>query len=466
MELGIMPIVHAGGLMQLLVGSKIIGLDITNSKDRAIFRGVQKLLAILMGVFLGSVFVLAGYYDVGLGSSAGIFIIIQLTLATLILVYLCELVSKYGFGSGIGLFVVGDIATTIVWQAANPMAPYGAIPHFAGTLLGGGGMANAFFRSGALPNMMGVVATILVFLIVVYVEKIRIEIPIVHKRAGGLRGLYQIKFLYTSVIPIILTMTVFTSIITLGIFFPPLQGISYYLTPPIGIPAVLADPLQAAIYFVVLVFLCMGFSWLWVKATGMESRDLSEQFKRLGISPLNAEATNQVLDRQIIIFALLGGALVGGLVGLADFTGTLVSGYGIILAVGILYVLYGEVVREHAWDIEAWRGKKTKFEGKVCPVCGSGSFVHSGTFSGWTLPGVHTAQKYLCKNCGYTGPIIIELQSEGDVEKLKQNYSREIKDGTKYSQPIFPSKWISFWKIITVLVFMEIVVLPILILLV
>lgn len=479
MELGIAPILTAGIFMQLLVGSKIIGLDLTNSKDRVLFTGVQKLLAILMAVFTGSMLVLAGRYGVGIGSQAGIFIIIQLTLGTIILIYLDELVSKYGFGSGICLFIVGSFAMTVVWGALNPVvSPYGAVPHFAGTMLGGGDFASAFFRLGGLPSMMGLLATILIFFIVVYFERIRIEIPIVHKRFGEIRGHCSIKLLYTSVIPIILVMIVFANINFLarvsGTSFLGTYdaggnltgGLAYYTSAPSGIQGVIADPIRAAVYAGILIVLCMGFAWFWVKATSMGSQDLSEQFKRLGISPLgsstNAEESNQVLARQIMTFALLGGALVGGLTVLADFTGALGSGLMIILAVGILYRLYGEAIREHALDIETWRRNKVKFEGKVCPVCGSGSFTHSGTFSGWTFPRMHTAQKYLCKNCGYAGSIALELRSESDIEKLNQNYSRKIKDGTGYSQPIFSHKWIPFWKILTILFIIWFIVLPIL----
>jgi hypothetical protein len=45
----------------------------------------------------------------------------------------------------------------------------------------------------------------------------------------------------------------------------------------------------------------------------------------------------------------------------------------------------------------------------------------------------------------------LELQSDEDIEKLKHYYSKEIKDGTGYSQPIFPSKWVPFWRDIALL---------------
>ncbi|GAG60706.1 unnamed protein product [marine sediment metagenome] len=120
MELGIGPIVTAGIIMQLLVGSKIIGLDLSKTEDRALFTGIQKLGAIIMGIFQASMLVMSGWYGVAFGSGAGIFLIVQLTIGVLIVVYLDEVVSKYGFGSGISIFIMAGVAGTIFWQAFNP----------------------------------------------------------------------------------------------------------------------------------------------------------------------------------------------------------------------------------------------------------------------------------------------------------------------------------------------------------
>jgi preprotein translocase subunit SecY len=62
MELGIGPIVTAGLIMQILAGSKILNVDMTNAKDRGLFTGTQKLLAIVMTLFEGAAFILGGNY--------------------------------------------------------------------------------------------------------------------------------------------------------------------------------------------------------------------------------------------------------------------------------------------------------------------------------------------------------------------------------------------------------------------
>ena len=65
MELGIGPIVTAGIIMQLLVGGKIIKLDMSDPDDRALFTGVQKILAIVMAIFEASMLVFGGWYEYG-----------------------------------------------------------------------------------------------------------------------------------------------------------------------------------------------------------------------------------------------------------------------------------------------------------------------------------------------------------------------------------------------------------------
>jgi preprotein translocase subunit SecY len=363
MELGIGPIVTAGIVLQLLVGSKILGLDLGQSEDRVLFTGVQKLGAILMGVFQASMLVMAGWYGVPFGSGPGIFIVAQLVIGVIIVVYLDEVVSKYGFGSGISLFIVAGVAGTIVWQAFNPLrlggVLTGAIPNLFETMLIGGDISGAFFRPG-LPNIIGIFATFLVFFIVVYVESIRIEIPLAYGRVGGIRGRYPIKFLYTSVIPVILAMVVFANIqILAGVLNMP--GITHFITSPIGIFEVMADPLRAGIYISILVLLSTGFAWMWVNMTGMGPRDVARQLDRSGMMipgfRRDIRVMEWVLNRYIMTAALLGGAFVGAISAVADFMGAIGTGTGILLAVGIMYSLYQEIAKERVVEMfPAMRG--------------------------------------------------------------------------------------------------------------
>lgn len=353
MELGIGPIVTAGIIMQLLVGSKIIGLDLSDNEDRVLFTGIQKFGAMVMGVFEGSMLVMAGTYgrDITLFTTPGLLIVFQLALGGIVVIYLDEVVSKYGFGSGVSLFIAGGVATTAIWQALNPVT--GVVPNFLGTVIFGGDVLGVFARPH-LPNMIGLIATIIVFLVVVYAESMRIEIPLAYGKFGGIRGRYPIRFLYTSNIPVILAITVFANFrIFASLFHAP--WLTYYTTAPNGIFQVAADPIHAAVYMSILVLLSMVFAWLWVNMTGMGPRDIAQQLDRSGMLipgfRRDIRVMEGVLSKYIMSAALLGGAFVGFLSAGADFLGALGSGTGILLTVGIVHHLYEEIAKEQVAEM-------------------------------------------------------------------------------------------------------------------
>lgn len=358
MELGIGPIVTSGIILQLLAGSKVVNLDLSDPEDRKVFTGAQKFLAIVMAVFEGAMLLLAPSgvagvprYGVGLGSGAGLFILLQLALGAILVIFLDEIVSKYGFGSGVSLFIAGGVAMTIFWQAINPAT--GVLPTFVGNLAGGGSFINSFFATGPA-NMVGVVATLIVFFIVVYAESMRVEIPVAYGKFGGIRGKYPIKFLYTSNIPVILAMTVFANLRIVAAVTGA-DWLVYYTSPPNGLAGVAADPTQILVYTTILVGIAVGFAWLWVQMTGMGPRDIAKQlddssmlipgFRR------DIRVMEQVLGRYIMTTAILGGAFVGLISAGADALGALGSGTGILLTVGIVYSLYQQIAREQVSEM-------------------------------------------------------------------------------------------------------------------
>jgi preprotein translocase subunit SecY len=205
--LGIGPIVTASIILQLLVGSKIIPWNLSEDRGRTLFQGTQKLLAILFCLLEGYVYVAFG----AIAAEAGMLpvVVIQLALGGWIVLFMDEVVSKWGFGSGVSLFIVAGVAKTIVVRAINPLTsdgtistgiqnpPAGAIPN-AGILLGAGEPLSAFIV------MLPIIATIIVFMLVVYVQAIRVEIPLAFSTVRGFGRRWPLKFLYSSNIPVIL----------------------------------------------------------------------------------------------------------------------------------------------------------------------------------------------------------------------------------------------------------------------
>ncbi|MCL4325414.1 MAG: preprotein translocase subunit SecY [Candidatus Thermoplasmatota archaeon] len=234
MQLGIGPIVTGSIIMQLFTGAKIIDLDLEKDEDKAIFQGVQKLLVVVM-IFVeavpqvygfltpdsGLIATLNNHYP-GLGLQlADIIIIAQIGFGAYIVFLLDEVVSKWGIGSGVSLFIAAGVSQAIFngtfnWLPAsttqslsisNP--PAGTIPktiyafqHINASQMASGGMSFIFIR---YPNpIIYLLGTIAVFFAVAYAESTRIELPLSHVTARGARGRYPIKLLYASNIPVIL----------------------------------------------------------------------------------------------------------------------------------------------------------------------------------------------------------------------------------------------------------------------
>jgi len=72
-------------------------------------------------------------------------------------------------------------------------------------------LREAFYRQN-LPNVTNLLATVLVFLIVIYFQGFRVVLPVRSKNARGQQGSYPIKLFYTSNMPIILHSALITNL--------------------------------------------------------------------------------------------------------------------------------------------------------------------------------------------------------------------------------------------------------------
>jgi protein transport protein SEC61 subunit alpha len=111
-------------------------------------------------------------------------LIFQLVTAGILVMLLDELLSKgYGLGSGISLFIATNISENIIWKAFSPFTVTsdrgveyeGAIIatiHFLITKKNKvEAIHRAFYRSN-IPNLSNFIATIVVFLVVIYFQVI------------------------------------------------------------------------------------------------------------------------------------------------------------------------------------------------------------------------------------------------------------------------------------------------------
>merc|ERR1711871_475625 len=144
-------------------------------------QGAQKLFGILITIGEAVAYVISVMYgDVReLGAGNAILIILQLFIAGVIVIILDELLQKgYGLGSGISLFIATNICETIVWKAFSPTTiSTGRGTEFEGAVIALfhllvtrsdkiRALKEAFYRQN-LPNVTNLLATVLVFIIVI-----------------------------------------------------------------------------------------------------------------------------------------------------------------------------------------------------------------------------------------------------------------------------------------------------------
>jgi protein transport protein SEC61 subunit alpha len=388
MELGISPIVTSGLVMQLLAGSKIIDVDQGLKSDRELFQGAQKLFGMIITIGEALAYVLSGMYGEikELGATTAILIILQLFVAGVIVIILDELLQKgYGLGSGISLFIATNICETIVWKAFSPTTiNTGRGTEFEGAVIALfhllitrsdkiRALKEAFYRQN-LPNVTNLLATVLVFIIVIYFQGFRVDLPVKSQKQRGQQGSYPIKLFYTSNIPIILQ----TALVSNLYFFSqllykryrdnifvnllgqwreldysaqsvPVGGLAYYVSPPANLSEIIDDPLHGLVYLSFMLVACALFSKTWIDVSGSSPKDVHRQLLDQGMTLMGyrQQEMKKVLRRYIPIAASFGGMCIGALTVIADFMGAIGSGTGILLAVTIIYQYFEIFMKEN-----------------------------------------------------------------------------------------------------------------------
>eukprot|EP01105_Mastigella_eilhardi_P009823 TRINITY_DN2299_c1_g1_i2.p1 TRINITY_DN2299_c1_g1~~TRINITY_DN2299_c1_g1_i2.p1 ORF type:complete len:410 (-),score=108.32 TRINITY_DN2299_c1_g1_i2:75-1304(-) len=377
MELGISPIVTSSLVMQLLAGSKIIQVDQSSKEDRNLFNGAQKLFGMLITVGQGTAYVLSGMYGDPreLGITNGFLIILQLMFAGIIVIILDELLQKgYGLGSGISLFIATNICENIVWKSLSPTTVNsGRGVEFEGAIIAlfhllitrtdkVRALREAFYRSN-LPNVTNLLATVAVFLVVVFFQGFRVELPVRSQQVHGQQGTYPIKLFYTSNIPIILQTAMVSNLYFMSQVvyrrygeYPfvslfgqwesmgaqgqsvPVGGLAYYLSPPTSLWSVVQDPIHGFIYIAFVLTTCAVFSKTWIEVSGTSAKDVAKELreKKMYLPGHRDTSLLHHLNRYIPTAAALGGLCIGVLSVTADFMGAIGSGTGILLAVSTI----------------------------------------------------------------------------------------------------------------------------------
>jgi protein transport protein SEC61 subunit alpha len=347
------------------------------------------VFGILITLVQAVVYVMMGMYGPAseLGVGVALLIVVQLVFAGLIVLLLDELLQKgYGIGSGISLFIATNVCETIVWKTLSPTTiSVGNGTEFEGALLAffhllvtradkGRALRTALFRTN-LPNLQNLIATVLVFAIVIYFQGFRVDIPVKNTRVRGNTQAYSIKLFYTSNTPIILQSALVSNLFFIsqlldtnyagnflvsllgvwerfdtssGAASQPVSGLCYYMSAPHSLDAVAADPLHALLYIVFMLGTAAVFSSLWVSVSGTSAKDVARQLADQDLCIPGHRDMEARLNHYIPTAAAFGGICIAALSIFADFLGAIGSGTGILLAVTIIYQYYEQLAKEIA----------------------------------------------------------------------------------------------------------------------
>ncbi|CAI5960803.1 unnamed protein product [Closterium sp. NIES-65] len=399
------------------------------------------------------------YGDVrDLGATNAILIIVQLFFAGIIIICLDELLQKgYGLGSGISLFIATNICESIIWKAFSPTTiNAGRGAEFEGAVIAlfhllitrtdkVRALKEAFYRQN-LPNVTNLLATVLVFLIVIYFQGFRVVLPVRSKSARGQQGSYPIKLFYTSNMPIILQSALvsnlyfisqllyrryggFILVRLLGVWAEseysssgqliPVGGLVYYMTPPASLADIAVHPFHALFYVTFMLSACALFSKTWIEVSGSSARDVAKQLKEQQmVMPGHRESNLQKeLNRYIPTAAAFGGMCIGALTVVADFMGAIGSGTGILLAVTIIYQYFEMFDKERATELgvaglaAAWRLSK---QGVQVTVLEKDSHIGGHAFTYSTDDGVDVDLGFMVFN-SVTYPNMLSFFEELEV---------------------------------------------------
>jgi preprotein translocase subunit SecY len=391
-SLGIGPIVTASIVLQLLNGSGIWKFDLTTHEGKKKFQGFQKIFSLFFILLEGAIYVFMGglapnpaYVGTPLFFQLELLLVFQLFIGGVLIMFMDEIVTKWGFGSGISLFIAAGVAQQIFIRAfsflPNPSSPgmvTGAIPNLFISLSQGD-------PTTAMLMIAGIVATVAVFLIAVYLQAMKVEIPLSFGRIRGHGIRWPLNFLYTSNIPVILVAALMANVQLFATLLQkwghPILGTFSGSTPTSGFvlwiygqdivgkiikgSLVINDVGHALVYISFMIIGSVIFSIFWVQSAGMDARSQAKQMLSSGLQipgfRRDERVLERILDRYIWPLTIMGAIAVGFIAALADLSGALSRGTGILLTVMIIYQLYENIAREHLMDMNPMM---RKFMGK------------------------------------------------------------------------------------------------------
>ena len=399
-SLGIGPIVMASIILQLLTGAGILNIDQTTKEGKRFFQGTQKLLVMFFIIFEALVYVMMG----GLQAAPGFMwlLIFQLILGGLAIFYMDEVCQKWGFGSGVSLFIAAGVSLSLFTsafqfvdtQSRNCLIDFPNGAPCAGKILSLLQSVILRYSIEAISAFAALAATVIIFLIVVWAQSLKVEIPLSFGRIRGYGIKWPLAFFYASVIPVILVAALIANVQLFGGILEnaaqpcliegelcttgakiasyfgwlgsfnqgqPVSGLAFWLGSTnlleLGIRGDILPRflLQGFTHVFFFVLLCAIFSVFWVKTSGMDARAQANKISSSGLQVAgfrqDTRILESILDRYIMPLTIMGGAAIGLLASITNLMGALVGGTAILLVIMIMFQFYQNIAQQHMSDM-------------------------------------------------------------------------------------------------------------------
>ncbi len=398
-SLGIGPIVMASVILQLLTGSGILNIDTATSEGRKFFQGLQKILTFFFIIFEAVIYVMMQ----GLQASPGFapLLIFQLVLGGLAIYYMDDLMSKWGFGSGVSLFIGAGASWQLITSAFQFINQQGknCLMDFGQTACPG----KVFVLLQAIINKYplelvsaagAIIVTIIIFLAVIWAQSLKVEVPLSFGRLRGYSVKWPLSFFYTSNMPVILTAALLVSFQVFGgiletaaapclieggvctglakfasyfgflghfVDGQAVSGLAFWMGSSNLLELTIRGGflprylIQGLTHTLVYVFLSTLFAIFWIKTSGMDSKTQAHKIASSGLQIAgfrqDERVLESILDRYIMPLTVMGGITIGLLASITNLMGALISGTAILLVIMIFFQFYQNIIQQHQTDM-------------------------------------------------------------------------------------------------------------------
>ena len=373
-ELGITPIIGSSYFLGILRALRIIKFDASIKEERILFDQTIKFFAIILTFGQAITFVIKGLYGpvhlIGVFNS--ILLIAQLVIGGIIIIILDEILSVgYGLISGISLFVATNISENLMMKLFSPFTLASergieyegaiiALFHFLITKKSKYEAIKLAFLRKSAPNLLQLFVTLGIIILLMYLWKFKIHIKLIRKTSPGEVVKIPIKLFYSSTTPIIIINTLIAHVylISQNLYLKnkdsfiikligtwtvkdgeqvAVSGLAYFLSPPKGFYEFITRPFKNIIYVLITLYISGWFTQLMVEVNGKGAIDMARGLKHQGLLlegiREEGETLYQKLEKLIPTVSFLSGIWIASLKILADLSGAIGSGTGLLLLV-------------------------------------------------------------------------------------------------------------------------------------